>query len=135
MANTTGGCLCGQVRYTLTGNPEMSGLCHCRDCQRYTGSAFEPLLIFEANSIDLRGELKTFDVKGGSGNSVHRRFCPNCGSGVVNELDSLPGKIIVLAGSLDDPSLFVPQIEVFCEATQPWLQMGGERKRFPGMPG
>ena len=135
MATMSGGCLCGQVRYTLTGNPELSGLCHCRDCQRYTGSAFEPLLIFDANSIDLRGELKTFEVKGGSGKSVHRRFCPNCGSGVVNELDSLPGKIIVLVGSLDDPSLFVPQIEVFCEAMQPWLQIGGERTKFPGMPG
>ena len=48
MANITGGCLCGRVRYTVTGEPAFSGLCHCRNCQRCTGSAFEALIAFPA---------------------------------------------------------------------------------------
>jgi hypothetical protein len=51
MANITGGCLCGRVRYTVTGEPAFSGLCHCRNCQHYTGSAFEALIAFPAASV------------------------------------------------------------------------------------
>ena len=50
MANMTGGCLCGRVRYTVTGVPAFSGICHCRNCQRYTGSAFETLMAFPAEA-------------------------------------------------------------------------------------
>src|SRR5215813_2146630 len=84
MANITGGCLCGRVCYTVTGEPAFSGLCHCRNCQRYTGSAFEALIAFPAASVSVQGELKTYDDTGDSGQPVHRHFCPNCGSGVVN---------------------------------------------------
>jgi hypothetical protein len=61
MANITGGCLCGRVRYTVTGEPAFSGLCHCRNCQRYTGSAFEALIAFPAASVSVQGELKAYD--------------------------------------------------------------------------
>jgi hypothetical protein len=131
MANMTGGCLCGRVRYTVNGDPIRSGVCHCRDCQRYTGSAFEPLMVFPAASVSLQGELKSFYHTGGSGQIVHRRFCPNCGSGLVNEADISPGRISVLVGTLDDPAVFVPTFEVFCHTAQLWVDDGSERQRFP----
>jgi hypothetical protein len=134
MANITGGCLCGRVRYTVTGEPAFSGLCHCRNCQRYTGSAFEALIAFPAASVGVRGELKTYDDTGDSGQPVHRRFCPNCGSGVVNEVDVLPGVTIVLAGTLDDPAAFKPAMDVYWSSAQPWVHASVERKRFPKMP-
>ena len=134
MANITGGCLCGRVRYTVTGEPAFSGLCHCRNCQRYTGSAFEALIAFPAPSISVQGELKTYDDTGDSGQPVHRRFCPNCGSGVVNEVDVLPGVTIVLAGTLDDPAAFKPTMDVYWSSAQPWVHTSSERTRFPKMP-
>jgi hypothetical protein len=134
MANVTGGCLCGRVRYTVTGEPAFSGLCHCRNCQHYTGSAFEALIAFPAASVSVQGELKTYDDTGDSGQPVHRRFCPNCGSGVVNEVDVLPGVMIVLAGTLDDPAAFKPTMDVYWSRAQPWVHTSGERTRFPGMP-
>ena len=134
MANITGGCLCGRVRYTVTGEPAFSGLCHCRNCQRYTGSAFEALIAFPAASVGVRGELKTYDDTGDSGQPVHRRFCPNCGSGVVNEVDVLPGVTIVLAGTLDDPAAFKPAMDVYWSSAQPWVHTSSERTRFPKMP-
>ena len=130
----TGGCLCGRVRYTVTGEPAFSGLCHCRNCQRYTGSAFEALIAFPAASVSVQGELKTYDDTGDSGQPVHRRFCPNCGSGVVNEVDALPGVTIVLAGTLDDPAAFKPTMDVYWSNAQPWVHTSGERRRFPKMP-
>ena len=134
MANITAGCLCGRVRYTVTGEPAFSGLCHCRNCQRYTGSAFEALIAFPAASVSVQGELKTYDDTGDSGQPVHRRFCPNCGSGVVNEVDVLPGVTIVLAGTLDDPAAFKPTMDVYWSSAQPWVHIRGERTRFPKMP-
>ena len=61
MASVTGGCLCGRVRYTATGEPAFSGICHCRNCQRYTGSAFETVIAFPTAAISVHGELKTYN--------------------------------------------------------------------------
>jgi hypothetical protein len=126
--------LCGRVPYTVTGEPAFSGLCHCRNCQHYTGSAFEALIAFPAASVSVQGELKTYDDTGDSGQPVHRRFCPNCGSGVVNEVDALPGVTIVLAGTLDDPATFKPTMDVYWSSAQPWVHTSSERTRFPKMP-
>jgi hypothetical protein len=134
MTSMTGSCLCGQVRYTVTAEPTGSGLCHCRDCQRYTGSAFEAVMNFPTGSVTVQGGLKAFDMPGGSGQVVHRKFCPNCGSGVVVEADRRPGQTLVMVGTLDDPTVFVPAIEIFCDDAQPWIHDGSERQRYSKMP-
>lgn len=135
MANITGGCLCGRVRYTLTGEPAFTGVCHCRNCQRYTGTAFEAVTVFPSNAVTVQGELKTYQDTGDSGKPVYRRFCPNCGSGVLAEGEVMPGLTIVLAGTLDDPTGYQPSMEIYCGSAQPWVHLGGERKQFPKMPG
>ena len=67
---------------------------------------------------------------------MHRRFCPNCGSGVIADVDAMPGVTIVLAGSLDEPAVFKPSMEIFCASAQPWLlEPSNERKKFDQMPG
>jgi hypothetical protein len=106
MASMTGGCLCGRVRYTLTREPALNGIRHCRNCQRYTGSAFEAVTVFPSVSVTVQGELKTYQDTGDSGKPVLRRFCPNCGSGVLAEAEAFPGLTIVLAGTLDDPASY-----------------------------
>ena len=134
MTDITGGCLCGRVRYTIIGEPMRSGICHCRNCQRYTGSAFEPLMIFPAASVNIQGDLRSFGAVADFGNTVYRRFCPNCGSGVVNKGDEASEIIIVLVGTLDDPTVFVPNVEIMCETAWSWAQSASRRKRFRGMP-
>jgi len=117
-----------------TGDPAFSGICHCRNCQRYTGSAFETVVAFPSENIKVQGELKTYQDTGDSGQPVFRRFCPNCGSGVIADVNVLPGMTLVLAGTFDDPVAFTPTMEVFCSSAQPWMSTGGERARFPKMP-
>lgn len=131
MPNITGGCLCGQVRYTITAEPISAALCHCRDGQRYTGSGFEPFVRVPTAAVQLHGELKSYAGTGGSGQAVLRRFCPNCGSGVINEAQIRPEVTVILAGTFDDPTAFVPTFEIFCADSPPWVQAGGERTRFP----
>jgi hypothetical protein len=134
MAQMTGGCLCGRVRYSAIGEPAFSGLCHCLNCQRYTGSAFQTFIVFPAASVSVQGELKTYSHTGDSGQPVHRRFCANCGSGVVDVVDVMPELIGILAGTLDDPDAFKPTMEIYCSRAQPWTQSADERKRFAKMP-
>ncbi len=135
MADMTGGCLCGRVRFTATGEPAFSGICHCHNCQRHTGSAFEPVIAFPSAAVSVQGELKTYEDTGDTGKAVHRRFCPNCGSGLIAEAEIMPGMTMILAGSLDDASAFTPAMEIYCSSAQPWTQTPTERQRFPKMPG
>jgi hypothetical protein len=83
----------------------------------------------------VEGELKTYQDTGDSGKAVFRRFCPNCGSGVLAEAEALPDMVIVLAGTLDDLSSYQPGMEIYCKSAQPWFHSGGERQRFAAMPG
>jgi len=135
MTTFAGGCLCGRVRYSTEAAPTFSGVCHCRDCQRATGSAFAPVLAFPKAEVRIEGALTTYEGTGDSGKPIWRSFCPNCGSGVCDEVAIMPGVLMILAGTLDDPALMQPTMEIFCASAQPWVSLAGERKRFAGMPG
>jgi hypothetical protein len=71
-----GGCLCGAVRYTAEADPTSATVCHCRDCQKFTGSAFAALVRVPKEALTIEGTLKTFSSLGGSGNPILRHFCP-----------------------------------------------------------
>lgn len=64
MPNMSGRCLCGQITYETTAEPALSGICHCRNCQRYTGSAFETLIGFPSDAVRVKGEPKTYTDTG-----------------------------------------------------------------------
>jgi hypothetical protein len=66
---------------------------------------------------------------------ANRFIAGSAGSGVASELASLEGMIVLLAGTFDDPVQFTPGMELFLSSAQPWLQAGGDRKRFDKMPG
>jgi hypothetical protein len=89
---------------------------------------------FPTAKVSIQGELKTYQDKGDSSRPVYRRFCPNCGSGIMAEADALPGLAIVLVGGFDEPSIFTPTVEIYCSSAQPWVHAGGERKQFDKMP-
>ena len=130
MANITGGCLCGNVRYLIGSDPIHCGVCHCRDCQRFTGSAFVSAIRVPIDAVSVEGELRVIEVPGGSGQPIRRHFCPCCGSSVFGE-PFRPGMINVMAGTLDDPSIFNPSTEVFCDSAHGWLDDGRSRDRYP----
>jgi len=130
-----GGCLCGKVRYTADAEPVFVGVCHCTDCQKETGTAFNVVVAIPQPELSLQGSLKTFSARGDSGKEVHRQFCPECGSTITSAPDALPGVEIIRAGTLDDRSWVTPVMEIFCDSAQPWVSLEGERQRFPKMPG
>jgi hypothetical protein len=134
IAKITGGCLCGKVRYSADVEPVFAGLCHCRNCQKESGSAFAIVVGVPQPALLLQGELKTYAGKGDSGKAMYRRFCPECGSTVIDEAEAMPGILMIQVGTMDDTSWVKPGTQIYCDSAQPWVQLAGEMKRFPKAP-
>ena len=127
----TGGCSCGAIRYECTTKPIMTLKCHCRDCQHLTGGGFAPAVLVLAEAFRLtRGQLRYHFTPSIARGKHKRGFCHECGSRVTGEESEAEDSqfVGVLAGTLDDPSWFQPQMDIFVSDAQPWDQMD------PGIP-
>ena len=135
MTAITGGCLCGKVRYTAEADPTSATICHCRDCQKFTGSAFATLVMVAKEAVTVDGPLKTFTSIGGSGKPILRHFCPECGSSIAEEPGTRPGMLILNVGTFDAPQAAQPGREIFREDALPWVAVAGDIPRFAKRPG
>ncbi|WP_136659077.1 GFA family protein [Nitratireductor sp. XY-223] len=115
-----GGCACGAVRYETTADWEFSFKCHCRKCQRATGTGHAPAFAVPESKTELRGPIRYYAHLADSGAATKTGFCPECGSPIVSSTERFPERLYLLAGSLDDPSAFEPQFTVFESEAQPW---------------
>jgi hypothetical protein len=99
-----GGCLCGQVRYTVEADPIAVATCHCLNCQKQSGSALSLVVVIRRDTLALTGTLRTFEDRGETGQPVYRRFCPQCGSPVITDTPAAAahGVIFIKGGTVDD---------------------------------
>ncbi len=134
MPQMTGGCLCGQVRYSANAEPMFTGVCHCTTCQKQTGSAFNVVVAIPQAALSIQGSAKTHSHVGDSGQQVVARFCPNCGTTITSEPAAMPGASILRVGTLDDTSWVKPTMEIYCDSKQSWVQLGGGLQSFGKMP-
>lgn len=117
----TGGCQCGAIRYRLHGEIYRLNICHCKDCQRQSGSAFGMSLIIPLESFKLEsGELKTFQLPVESGRTKTCVFCPDCGVRIYNQTSAMCS---LKAGTLDDTSWLVPDAHYWTKRKQPWVEL------------
>ena len=133
MPRITGGCLCGAVRYSIDGEPipDRQFLCHCVDCQKHTGTAFVSGIAFPADSVVVTGPMTICTMPGGqSGEPINRRFCTRCGSPIMIDKDGT-GRKLIMAGTLDDKSLFKPKTSLFCEQAPSWVVMPADTENLP----
>jgi hypothetical protein len=129
-----GGCLCGTVRFETSAEPMFSGNCHCRDCQRSSGSAFTPAIFVPADSVWIQGTVKYFESKADSGNTIDRGFCPNCGSQLFTKLQMMPNVLGLRAGTLDAPENFEPTLDMYTASAPHWDHMNPALLKFPKAP-
>src|SRR6267378_1258460 len=102
----TGGCQCGHIRYELSGDQFALAVCHCKECQRQSGSAFGMSLAVPPGAFKLRtGVLKTFEVTCDSGRTKRCAFCPECGTRIYHQTQN---GMSLKAGTLDDTSWLKP---------------------------
>ena len=132
----TGHCACGTVRCGFDTDPDFVAVCHCLDCKRASGG--EAATFFGVPEEDfslISGEPKAFHYIAQSGKGLDRNFCPSCGSRVfTSNLETFPGTVFVMLGSLDDPRGIEPKLEMFTKRRLPWVTPLA-LPQFENMPG
>jgi hypothetical protein len=126
-----GECACGAIRYQATAEPVMMLNCHCRDCQRASGGPFSSYVIVSAEAFRLlQGSLRFHASPSERGGMTRRGFCPDCGGPVVVKPDAAPQFVAMRPASLDDPSWFKPQADVWIADAHPWDKMDRALPKF-----
>lgn len=129
-----GGCLCRKVRFRITAEPIAMRLCWCRVCQ-YLGAGNATVnVVFPSNAISIEGELRDYQSIAASGNKMHRRFCPACGTQLFSEAEARPHLIIVRNGALDDTELLTPGATIWTEAAPEWAWIDESLPQHAGQP-
>ncbi len=117
---TSGGCLCGAVRFELTEAPAMFGLCHCGACRHLSGGEPAAVVVGPRESFRLtRGTMKAYRRAADSGSVVDRHFCPECGTHIASRLEAGPFMAVKIS-TLDEPPALQPQFEIWTSQAQPW---------------
>ncbi len=116
----TGGCLCKAVRYRITAAPVLTRVCWCRLCQFIGAGSATVNTCFPSNAITIEGKLSDYRSVADSGNVMHRRFCPACGTAMFSEAESRPHLIFVRAGTLDDTEIAKPAMTIWTSQAPSW---------------
>jgi hypothetical protein len=131
---TEGGCDCRAVRYRMESSPLFVHCCHCRWCQRESGASFALNALIEGDRVTGLGvEPEVVDTPSESGSGQRIARCPKCRVAVwSNYAAAGPLVKFVRVGTLDNPDLLPPDIHIFTQSKQPWVQLSAEVPTVPG---
>ncbi len=131
-ATLEGRCACGEVRYRLRGRPFAVHCCHCRDCQRETGSAFVINGLIEMPMVEVtEGEPETILTPSASGKGQQIVRCPSCHVALWSHYGGMGEKAaFVRIGTLDEPDGCPPQVHIFTSRKQPWFELAADAPAF-----
>lgn len=128
-----GGCLCGKVRYVTRGKPRFIAVCHCRYCQRVTGSAFNPEVAFLREDVEFKGAPATYEHRSPAHGRVMRsHFCAHCGVTLGLSFERFAAVQAILTGTYDDPAWVPFDKHIFTDTAMPWVTYSPEMDLFAG---
>jgi hypothetical protein len=130
----TGGCLCRTVRYRITALPILTRVCWCRLCQYLASGNGTVNTCFPKDAVQLEGTLRDYRCVADSGNVMHRRFCPGCGTQVFTESEARPTLIFVRAGTLDDSEVAQPAATIWASQAPSWACINPDLPRVAAQP-
>ena len=118
-----GGCTCRNIRYRMLTRPLFVHCCHCRWCQRETGSAFAVKALIDADRVQLmQGEVEVIDTPSLSGVGQRISRCPTCRIALWSNYAGAGDAVrFVRVGTLDEPDRLPPDIHIFTSSKQPWV--------------
>ena len=131
--NETDNSQCGLISYSFNKEKLISAHhCHCKDCQRATGSGKATILFIPKKYVEINGELKFFESKGSSGSHIRRGFCSNCGSGVLSYAKEISHILYIKAGTLNDSSWLTIDSNFFTKSANQSSAPAQSNKCFEG---
>lgn len=126
-----GGCACGAVRYRLGSAPMIVHCCHCKDCQRQTGSAFVVNALIETDRIEVASgapEPTRMPTDSGRVHDVYR--CPACRTALWSDYGGRPALRFVRVGTLDEPAALTPDVHIYTRSKLPWVGLPEGARTF-----
>jgi len=131
MTGFKGGCLCGAIRYEVKSDPVRVANCHCDDCRKATGSSFATnVFVKEEDLVILQGSPSSFEHKAGSGATMTKQFCGDCGSQLFGFGSGSPGIRHVKVGTIDDVGAIRPAVDVFTSKALPFTRLSDDTEHF-----
>jgi hypothetical protein len=134
MARISGGCLCGAVHYSSDAEPMMQFICHCKTCQKNSGSAFSMNIAVPEDSLTVEGSnLRCYeDHSGSSGLPFYRHFCGECGSHIYSHGPAYGPLAFIKAGTLDEAAWLSPTVHAWGSEKLPWVPIADDATVAPG---
>jgi len=130
-----GGCYCGYITYEATIDSEHIGICHCTDCQTFSGSAFRTGALASKEHFRLLTGRPTIYVKTAqSGNKRAQAFCPKCGTHVYSAAPDDPQVFSIRTATARQRDQLIPGAQIWCRSAQAWALSLGQMKQFPQSP-
>ncbi len=131
----TGGCQCGHLRYEIDAEPVDLYACHCRECQKQSGSAFGISAIFPLAAVRIvAGEPKIWTRPTDSGNTTDCYFCPECGSRIMHVGTLDRAVTAIKGGSLDEPLDMSAAKHIWTKRTISGIPVPDGHENWPGEP-
>ena len=131
----TGKCQCGEIRYKTVGEPLQLYICHCRECQKQSASAFG--ISFKVPRLGFtitQGTPHYWTRETGSGRKLKCAFCPTCGTRLWHEFDPISESISIKGGSLDEPVDVGNAIHIWVSRKLPGIVIPNNAQQFPEEP-
>ncbi len=129
-----GGCLCGLVRFRTEAEPVAARVCWCRTCQYLAAGHATANLIVPSDGLVVEGETRAYVSTADSGNIMHRRFCPACGTPLFTSSEARPDRVGIRAGALDDPELARPTATIWTASAPRWACIDADLPSFDKAP-
>jgi hypothetical protein len=130
----TGRCLCGAVRWESAELPIVTRVCWCRDCQYFGAGSGTVNAAFHTNVFKVTGEMTDYPSVASSGNKMHRKFCPSCGTPLFSEAEARPHLIFVRVGTFDDPDIADPAMTIWTSSAPCWASIDNELPQVEKQP-
>jgi hypothetical protein len=130
MGTRIASCCCGKLNAETSGEPAFIVACHCRECQRRTGSVFGVGAYFPKSQVKLKSGGKMYVRDGQDGRKLRMHFCEDCGSTVFWELDITPNLYGIAVGTFAAPDFSSPTVSVWEENRHYWVTFTHDLRRL-----
>ncbi len=119
--NISGQCHCGAISFTARVDPSKVMICHCADCQQFSGAPFRAVLPTPVRDVVMSGEPKRYVKIAESGNRRAQVFCPECGTQLYASEDENPQVLNLRLGCVNERAQLVPRVQIWGESAMPWV--------------